>query len=77
MDHKELRIREIAYSIWREEGRPEGQAERHWRTAQRIVEREEVERTTSEGEPPGHAPAEYVTPLAALKRASSSSEGAG
>ena len=42
--------------------------------AHRIVE-QEAERKTSEGEPPGEAPAEYVTPLAALKRASSSSEG--
>jgi hypothetical protein len=77
MDDREHRIREIAHSIWEEEGHPEGQAERHWRMAQTIVEREEAERKTSEGEPPGETPAEYVTPLAALKRASSSSEGAG
>jgi hypothetical protein len=28
------RIRERAYQIWLEEGRPEGQAEEHWRLAE-------------------------------------------
>jgi hypothetical protein len=30
----EQRVRERAYAIWEQEGRPEGQAERHWREAE-------------------------------------------
>jgi hypothetical protein len=63
------RIREIAYYIWENEGRPEGQADRHWRTAEEIVRAQEAEGTNTEGEPPS----EYVTPLATLFRSSSSS----
>lgn len=29
----ELRIRELAYQIWESEGRPDGQAARHWEMA--------------------------------------------
>jgi len=38
MNDRDHRTREIAYFIWEEEGRPEGQADRHWLTAQSIVE---------------------------------------
>lgn len=38
MVDREQRIRERAYSIWEHEGRPDGQAERHWRMAERAVE---------------------------------------
>ena len=31
---REQRIREIAYSLWEEEGRPEGAADRHWFSAE-------------------------------------------
>jgi hypothetical protein len=33
----ERRIRERAYQIWEEEGRPEGKAEEHWEKARMIV----------------------------------------
>lgn len=32
-EDRERRIRERAYRIWEEEGRPEGRAEHHWRQA--------------------------------------------
>ena len=38
MDDREKRVREIAYFIWEQEGRPEGQADRHWQAAREIVE---------------------------------------
>ena len=38
MNDRDRRIREIAYFIWEEEGRPEGQADRHWLTAPSIVD---------------------------------------
>jgi hypothetical protein len=44
MEDKEQRIREIAYRIWEEEGRPLDQAERHWQLAELIVIKEDAER---------------------------------
>lgn len=35
---KESRIREAAYFIWESEGRPEGEAERHWTAAEQQVD---------------------------------------
>ena len=47
------RIREIAYFLWLEEGRPEGAAERHWLAAETLLDSEPLERKRIEGEPPG------------------------
>ena len=33
MDQTEQRIRERAYQLWEQEGRPEGRADRHWHAA--------------------------------------------
>ena len=35
------RIRERAYSLWEQEGRPEGRAEEHWHAARRELTRPE------------------------------------
>ena len=40
---REQRIREIAYSLWEQEGYPEDQAERHWLAAVAIVDAERAE----------------------------------
>jgi hypothetical protein len=69
---RDQRIREIAYYIWQNEGRPEGQADRHWRTAEEIIRAQEAEGTNAEGEPSPEQPPDYVTPLATLFRGSSS-----
>lgn len=37
MADDELRVRQLAYRIWESEGRPEGQEQRHWEMAQKIV----------------------------------------
>jgi hypothetical protein len=37
MEDTEQRIRERAYRIWEEEGRPEGLAEEHWERARFLV----------------------------------------
>ena len=42
MDDREKRVREIAYFIWEQEGRPEGQADRHWQAAREIVESQDA-----------------------------------
>jgi hypothetical protein len=38
MDVGDERIREMAYYLWEQEGRPENQADRHWVAAVAIVE---------------------------------------
>ena len=53
MTERDDRIREIAYFLWLEEGRPEDQAERHWQAAEILFDSEPVERKRTEGEPPG------------------------
>ncbi|AHL75668.1 hypothetical protein CH92_11345 [Stutzerimonas stutzeri] len=40
MNKDEKRIREFAYDIWVSEGRPDGQDERHWQMACKLVEAE-------------------------------------
>ena len=55
------RIREIAYFLWLDEGCPEGDHERHWTSAEALLESEPEQRRESEperrkrieGEPPG------------------------
>ena len=37
------RIREFAYFLWLEEGRPEDAAERHWLAAEGLIEDEPLE----------------------------------
>lgn len=37
MADDELRVRQLAYRIWESEGRPEGQEQRHWEMALKIV----------------------------------------
>jgi hypothetical protein len=36
--HFEHRVREFAYQIWESEGKPDGQAERHWEMACKLAE---------------------------------------
>ncbi len=65
MHDKETRLKEIAYLIWEEEGRPPGQADRHWRMAEGALRQEEaqrIQRKIVEGEPPGDSPAESAPP---------------
>lgn len=38
MTQEEQHIRELAYDIWQSEGCPEGQDERHWEMARKLVE---------------------------------------
>ncbi len=42
MEHEERqqRTEHLAHQIWEAEGRPEGQQERHWHMAERLVEAE-------------------------------------
>jgi hypothetical protein len=42
MTDKERRIREVAYRVWEEEGRPEGQAHRHWTAAAQRIDAEDL-----------------------------------
>lgn len=40
MTDREERIRQLAHRIWESEGRPAGQAQRHWRMAEKLVDAE-------------------------------------
>ena len=51
VDHKEQRIRETAYHLWEEDGRPIGQAERHWEMARKIAEDAERQRSSPAARP--------------------------
>ena len=56
----EERVRNLAYKIWESEGRPEGQQQRHWDMALKIVAAEQVEGMDAEleevGEPVDEPP---------------------
>ena len=43
MTHRNDRIRESAYFLWLEEGRPADAAERHWLAAEGLLEDEPLE----------------------------------
>jgi hypothetical protein len=66
------RIREIAYFLWVDEGCPEVEHERHWTTAEAMVESGPSERKRIEGEPPGEPAGDSRTvpgvPAAAAKQ---------
>lgn len=40
MTNDEKRIRELAHQIWESEGKPEGQNERHWQMACKLLQNE-------------------------------------
>ncbi|WGK62678.1 DUF2934 domain-containing protein [Halopseudomonas sp. SMJS2] len=41
MSNDEQRIRELAYQIWESEGKPEGQTDRHWEMACKLLQSEQ------------------------------------
>lgn len=41
MTNDEKRIRELAHQIWESEGKPEGQSERHWEMACKLLQSEQ------------------------------------
>ena len=64
-NHQRL-IREIAYDLWEQEGRPEGHSERLWLAAEARFEAEIAERRDERSEPPAESAVE--TPPRATKR---------
>ena len=55
---RDARIRRRAHEIWEAEGRPEGQADRHWSRAAEDLDREDaaIQREGIAGETPGVRP---------------------
>lgn len=55
---REERIRQRAHDLWEAEGRPEGQADRHWSRAAEDLDREDaaIQREGIAGEKPGVRP---------------------
>lgn len=80
MDDHEQRIREKAFFLWLEEGRPDGQHERHWQVASELVANEDRQIDTSIplAEIHGDEPAEPVAASAEVgERPDTSGAGAG
>ena len=51
MPDREQKIRERAYQIWEQEGRPNGLAQEHWERASREIGAEEGSDPNSSGDP--------------------------
>jgi hypothetical protein len=51
MDNKEQHIRETAYRLWEEDGRPLGHAERHWDLAQKLAANDEPRQPAPQAQP--------------------------
>ncbi|MBS7543924.1 DUF2934 domain-containing protein [Ancylobacter oerskovii] len=64
MSQREDRIREQAYRLWEEEGRPDGRADRHWSDAERLVAIEQGGHEETAPAAGGTAEAEEVARLA-------------
>ncbi|WP_082190110.1 DUF2934 domain-containing protein [Frateuria defendens] len=52
MTDREERIRQLAHRIWESEGRPAGQAQRHWRMAEKLVDIEPAAPSRTPPAPP-------------------------
>ncbi|MBV9736092.1 MAG: DUF2934 domain-containing protein [Acidisphaera sp.] len=50
MDENEDRIRERAYRLWEEEGRPEGREHDHWERARQMLDSERPEQQPQQAE---------------------------
>jgi len=62
-------IRNRAYAIWEDEGRPEGKHLEHWQQAVRAIEQgKEARKTPADAAPGGAAPAETGDRKAKLPR---------
>lgn len=54
MNVNENRVREFAYQIWESEGRPHGEASRHWDMAYKLAKSEMSKETASQSAAPQH-----------------------
>jgi hypothetical protein len=68
---RDARIRERAYRLWLEEGRPEGRAEAHWDMATELVAIEENQQATLKPNPiheyEDNPTTEQIEPLEVMK----------
>ncbi len=73
MTNHERLIREIAYDLWEQEGRPEGHSERLWLAAEARFEAEVAERRDERSEPPAE-PAVETLPRPTKRKADAAAE---
>jgi len=70
---RDARVRERAYRMWLEEGRPEGRADAHWDMASELVAIEESQRDTLKPNPmeeyANNPTTEQIEPLEVVKNA--------
>lgn len=75
MADDQLRIRLLAYRIWEAEGCPDGEAERHWHMACRMVAAERITDVPQEAQPrPAPRSKKTAEPVAAAANVSETSE---
>jgi hypothetical protein len=65
MADRDRRVREVAYRLWEDEGRPDGRDAEHWRRALTLVEAEEALALRSDPPPPPEAKPQSPLPPAA------------
>ena len=56
----ESAIRSLAYQMWEESGRPDGQAEQHWLEAERKLKSRAMDEAAKESFPASDPPASHV-----------------
>jgi hypothetical protein len=56
---RERRIRERAYRLWEEEGRPEGREHEHWTRASDLIHAEERDRVATPDAPEARKPRQH------------------
>lgn len=61
MNSNEQRIREFAYQIWQSEGKPHGQAKRHWEMACKLAA-SDVQQSASSASPKVKSPSKKTIP---------------
>ena len=60
---RQERVRQRAYQLWEQEGRPDGKAEEHWRRAEEEIARDEEPSAPTTPEELGRVPTAAEQPL--------------
>jgi hypothetical protein len=71
-DQTEERIRAKAYELWETDGRPDGQQDRHWEIAKRIIAEEDFTEPAIPGQPDWRPEADGLNPIQGSSDASES-----
>ncbi|MBV8754949.1 MAG: DUF2934 domain-containing protein [Hyphomicrobiales bacterium] len=68
MSEREQQVRAIAHRLWEEEGRPTDQEERHWATAERMLDAQERASSAGSNAKRPHEEAQTASPVTTGRR---------